>query len=76
MQARRRGHRLGAPEVLRLAERPDPAPAPDEVVVRIRAANVSPTDPGTRSGDVRGERREPARVDGGGLRVGATRPPR
>jgi NADPH:quinone reductase-like Zn-dependent oxidoreductase len=29
---------FGGPEVLRLAERPDPAPAPGEVVVRIHAA--------------------------------------
>lgn len=44
---------FGAPEVLRLAERPDPAPAPDEVVVRIRAANVNPTDLSVRSGQAR-----------------------
>jgi NADPH2:quinone reductase len=44
---------FGAPEVLRLAERPDPAPAPGEVVVRIRAANVNPTDLGVRSGQAR-----------------------
>ena len=44
---------FGGPEVLRLAERPDPAPAPGEVVVRIRAANVNPTDLGVRSGQAR-----------------------
>jgi NADPH:quinone reductase-like Zn-dependent oxidoreductase len=44
---------FGGPEVLRLAERPDPAPGPDEVVVRIRAANVNPTDLGVRSGQAR-----------------------
>jgi NADPH:quinone reductase len=44
---------FGGPEVLRLAERPDPAPAPDEVVVRIRAANVNPTDLSVRSGQAR-----------------------
>jgi NADPH2:quinone reductase len=44
---------FGAPEVLRLGERPDPAPAPDEVVVRIRAANVNPTDLSVRSGQAR-----------------------
>jgi NADPH:quinone reductase len=44
---------FGAPEVLRLAARPDPAPAPGEVVVRIRAANVNPTDLGARSGQAR-----------------------
>jgi NADPH:quinone reductase len=41
---------FGAPEVLRLAERPDPAPAPGELVVRIRAANVNPTDLAFRAG--------------------------
>jgi NADPH:quinone reductase-like Zn-dependent oxidoreductase len=40
----------GPPDVLRLAERPDPSPAPAEVVVRIRAANVNPTDAAVRSG--------------------------
>ena len=44
---------FGGPEVLRLAERPDPAPAPGELVVRIRAANVNPTDLGVRSGRAR-----------------------
>jgi NADPH:quinone reductase-like Zn-dependent oxidoreductase len=44
---------FGGPEVLRIAERPDPAPAPDEVVVRIRAANVNPTDLSVRSGQAR-----------------------
>jgi NADPH:quinone reductase-like Zn-dependent oxidoreductase len=41
---------FGGPEVLHLAERPDPAPAPGDVVVRIRAANVNPTDLATRAG--------------------------
>ena len=40
----------GPPEVLRLAERPDPSSGRDEVVVRIRAANVNPTDIAVRSG--------------------------
>jgi NADPH2:quinone reductase len=40
----------GGPEVLRLAERPDPAPAPGEVVVRIRATDVNPTDVTLRAG--------------------------
>jgi NADPH2:quinone reductase len=40
----------GPPEVLRLAERPDPSPGHGEVVVRIRAANVNPTDIAVRSG--------------------------
>jgi NADPH2:quinone reductase len=44
---------FGGPEVLRLAERPDPAAAPGEVVVSIRAANVNPTDLGVRSGQAR-----------------------
>jgi len=44
---------FGGPEVLQLAERPDPAPRPDEVVVRIRAATVNPTDLSVRSGQAR-----------------------
>jgi NADPH2:quinone reductase len=40
----------GPPDVLRLAERPDPAPAAGEVLVRVRAANVNPTDVAVRSG--------------------------
>jgi NADPH:quinone reductase-like Zn-dependent oxidoreductase len=41
---------LGGPEVLRLGERDDPAPRPGQVVVRVRAANVNPTDLGARAG--------------------------
>jgi NADPH2:quinone reductase len=39
---------LGGPEVLKVAERPDPVPGPGQVVVRVRAANVNPTDLGAR----------------------------
>jgi NADPH:quinone reductase-like Zn-dependent oxidoreductase len=42
--------KLGGPEVLRVAERPDPEPGPSQVVVRVRAANVNPTDLGARRG--------------------------
>jgi NADPH2:quinone reductase len=45
---------LGGPEVLKLAEREDPAPGPGQVVVRVRAANVNPTDLGARAGAGRG----------------------
>ena len=45
---------LGGPEVLKLAERDDPAPEPGQVVVRVRAANVNPTDLGARAGAGRG----------------------
>jgi NADPH:quinone reductase-like Zn-dependent oxidoreductase len=41
---------LGGPEVLRLGERDDPTPRPGQVVVRVRAANVNPTDLGARAG--------------------------
>ncbi len=41
---------FGGPEVLALAERPWPVAAPAEVVVRIAAANVNPTDIAARSG--------------------------
>ena len=38
----------GGPEVLRPAERPEPVPAAGEVVVRIHAAAINPTDLTTR----------------------------
>jgi NADPH:quinone reductase-like Zn-dependent oxidoreductase len=44
---------FGGPEVLRAAERPDPEPAPGEVLVRIDAVNVNPTDLVSRSGQAR-----------------------
>jgi NADPH:quinone reductase-like Zn-dependent oxidoreductase len=44
---------FGGPEVLKPAERPHPEPLEGEVVVRIVAANVNPTDLGARSGAAR-----------------------
>lgn len=44
---------FGGPEVLRVAKRPDPVAGPGEVVVRIHAANVNPTDLTVRSGEAR-----------------------
>ncbi len=41
---------LGGPEVLQVAERPQPEPGPGQVVVRVWAANVNPTDLGARVG--------------------------
>jgi NADPH2:quinone reductase len=41
---------FGGPEVLRVAERPDPVAGPGEVVVRIRATAVNPSDIGARAG--------------------------
>ncbi|HEY1237826.1 MAG TPA: NADP-dependent oxidoreductase [Solirubrobacterales bacterium] len=41
---------LGGPDVLQIAERPEPEPGPGQVVVRVRAANVNPTDLGARTG--------------------------
>ncbi|HKN93418.1 MAG TPA: NADP-dependent oxidoreductase [Thermoleophilaceae bacterium] len=40
----------GGPEVLRVGERDEPAPQSGQVVVRVRAANVNPTDLGARTG--------------------------
>lgn len=44
---------FGGPEALRIAERPDPVAGAGEVVVRIHAANVNPTDLTSRSGQAR-----------------------
>ena len=43
---------FGGPEAFRLAERPDPQAGPGQVVVRVRAANVNPTDLAVRDGSV------------------------
>ena len=40
----------GGPEALELAKRPDPVPAQGEIVVRVRAANINPTDLASRAG--------------------------
>ena len=48
---------FGGPEVLRIGERPEPQPSAGEVVVRIAAANVNPSDIAARSGQ--GRRRMP-----------------
>ena len=40
----------GGPEVLRLAELPDPEPGPGQVRIRVRAAGVQPADTKLRSG--------------------------
>jgi NADPH:quinone reductase len=41
---------LGGPEVLKVSERDEPVAGPGQVVVRVRAANVNPTDLGARQG--------------------------
>ena len=41
---------FGGPEVLRLAEIPDPIPGPGEVLVRLHAAGINPVETYIRSG--------------------------
>ena len=41
----------GGPDVLKLVERPDPTPGPDEVLVRVAVSGVNPTDWKARRGD-------------------------
>jgi NADPH2:quinone reductase len=41
---------FGPPEVMRLAEIPDPSPAPGQLLVRIRAVGVNPVETYIRSG--------------------------
>jgi NADPH:quinone reductase-like Zn-dependent oxidoreductase len=43
--------RYGPPEVLRIEDVPKPVPAPDEVLVRIRATGVTRSDAHLRAGD-------------------------
>lgn len=45
---------LGGPEVLAMVERPDPAPATGQVLVRVRAACVHPADVAARVGQIPG----------------------
>ncbi|MET0495109.1 MAG: NADP-dependent oxidoreductase [Actinoplanes sp.] len=45
--------RYGPPDVLRIADLPDPVPGPGEVRVRVRAAGVQPFDTGVRQGLIR-----------------------
>ena len=45
-----RVHEFGGPEVMRLAETPDPKPGPGQVLVRIHAAGVNPVDTYQRAG--------------------------
>ena len=41
----------GGPDVLKLVERPEPPPGPDEVLVRVAVSGVNPTDWKARRGD-------------------------
>ena len=50
---------FGGPEALHVVERADPVAAPGQVLVRVRAANVNPTDLSVRDGSV--VRRDPKR---------------
>lgn len=43
---------FGGPEALRVVERADPVAAPGQVLVRVRAATVNPTDLSVRDGSV------------------------
>ena len=43
----------GGPEVLETADRPEPEPAGDEVLLRVAAASVNPIDARLRSGEMR-----------------------
>jgi len=48
-----RVRQFGSPEVLQLEEIPDLHPGPHQVLVRVKAIGVNPTDTYTRSGTVR-----------------------
>jgi len=55
---------FGGPEVLQVAQRPDPRPRAGEALVRIAAANINPTDLSARSGRFAREPVEPPFVPG------------
>lgn len=42
---------FGAPEVMQVAERPDPQPGPGQVLVRVEAAGINPVETYIRSGN-------------------------
>jgi NADPH:quinone reductase-like Zn-dependent oxidoreductase len=50
-----RYNQFGGPEVLEIAELPDPHPGPGQVRVAVRAAGINPTDWKLRSGMMDGE---------------------
>ena len=54
----------GDPEVLALVDRPDAAPGPGEVAVRIHRAGVNPTDWKSRRGSHSGDPVDPPQVPG------------
>jgi NADPH2:quinone reductase len=56
--------RTGDPEVLSLVDRPQAAPGPGEVAVRIHRAGVNPTDWKSRRGSGSGDPVEPPQVPG------------
>src|SRR5689334_16086845 len=45
-----RVHAFGAPDVMTIEDIPDPQPAAGQVVVRVKAAGVNPSDTYMRSG--------------------------
>lgn len=61
--------RYGRPEVVRLAERPEPAPSPGDLLIEVRASAVTAADWRLRSGDFGGITAIPGR-----LMFGVTRP--
>jgi NADPH:quinone reductase len=56
--------RTGDPSVLTLTERPDPAPGPGEVSVRIHRSGVNPTDWKARQGGAESAPVDPPQVPG------------
>src|SRR5512138_1775996 len=64
-----RVHAFGPPEVMQLAELPDPTPAHDQVIVMLHAIGVNPVDTYIRSGQYRPDLELPYTpgLDGAGI---------
>ena len=67
---------FGGPEVLRVADLPEPSPGPGEVRVKVVASDVNPTDLASRDGTLAAQAKHSKRAfpESDFYVVGSTRP--